>query len=176
MELVRIPKFSENMEEATIIEWLKNEGDPVEPGDLLLSVITDKADVEVEAESSGTLLRIIAAEKSSVPVSYVVGLVGAADEPVPDYEALNREVTEQFALEAASADEGEDEPPVGTPAAEEPEPAPKPAKKGGRVPASPAAKRLAKEHGVDLAQVQKWAGTTGPVSQEMVEAFLKETG
>jgi len=173
MEIVRIPKFSENMEEATIVEWLKQEGADVSPGDLLASVITDKADVEIEAETSGTLLKITAPEKSSVPVGYVVGLIGSPDEPLPDYESMNREATQQFAeeLERRAHEEESAE------AVDEVVPAPEQPKvrdRGGRVAASPAAKRLAREHGIELSEVRDWAGADGPLSQELVEAFLRE--
>jgi pyruvate dehydrogenase E2 component (dihydrolipoamide acetyltransferase) len=175
MEVLRIPKFSENMEEATVVEWLKGEGDPVQQGDLMLSVITDKADVEIEAETSGTLLKVIAPEKSSVPVGYVVGLIGSPGEPFPDYETMNREVTEQFALELERRAREESEKAPDEPEAKAP-PRTLPPHDGaaGRVAATPAAKRLSREHGIELAQVRDWAKAEGPVSQEMVEAFLRE--
>ncbi|MBI2192297.1 MAG: E3 binding domain-containing protein [Planctomycetes bacterium] len=207
MYLIRIPKFSENMEEATIVEWLRKEGDVVTPGDVLLSVITDKADFEIEAEANGVLLRIVAAEKSSVPVNYVVGLIGTPGEALPDYERMNCEAREQFAALAtgspapssgtagqkrpegagvpASGEVGEgggrgigpaaSPPASGQPAAPMAVRAASPSPASGvRVMATPAARRVAKEQGVDLAAVQAWAKAAGPVTQEMVEAFVRQ--
>ncbi len=166
MELIRIPKFSENMDEATIVEWMKAEGDAIEQGDHLLTVITDKADVEMEAETAGTLLKIVAEEKSSVPVSYVVGLIGSPDEELPDFEAMNKEARAQF----AASNEGLDKP-----ASPKEKPA-RPARKSTRVPATPKAKRLAKKNGIDLAAVLEAANAEGPVTEEMVQAYVESNG
>ena len=171
MELIKIPKFSENMDEATIVEWLKQEGDEVTEGDPLLNVITDKADFEIPAETSGTLLKIVASEKSSVPINYIVGLVGAGDEELPDYERMNEVARREFSAAAASgAPTGADASGLeGAPLAP---PRPRPAGGGKRVPATPAAKRLARKHKIELAEVRDFASANGPVTQEMVEGFL----
>jgi pyruvate dehydrogenase E2 component (dihydrolipoamide acetyltransferase) len=174
MELIRIPKFSENMEEATIVEWLKAEGETVAAGELLLSVITDKADFEIESPASGTLLKIVAPEKSSVPIRYVVGLVGTPGEALPDVEGINREAREQFLREALKGKPAEGPPSVAG-AAPGPEPVqPRgPETAGGRIAATPAAKRLARDRGIDLAEVARWARPAGPITQELIEEFVQ---
>jgi pyruvate dehydrogenase E2 component (dihydrolipoamide acetyltransferase) len=163
MDLIRIPKFSENMDEATIVEWMKSEGDPIEQGDHLLTVITDKADVEIEAEAAGTLLKIVAEEKSSVPVSYIVGLIGSPSDELPDYESMNDEARAQFTVGTEGLD-----------SAAKPKKRPsKPAQRSARVAATPKAKRLAKKNSIDLAAVQEFAKADGPVTEDMVQAFIE---
>ncbi|MDA0836414.1 MAG: hypothetical protein O3B01_04620 [Planctomycetota bacterium] len=163
MDLIRIPKFSENMEEATIVEWIKAEGEPVEKGDHLLTVITDKADVEIEAETAGTLLKIVAGEKSSVPVGYIVGLIGSSGEVLPDYETMNNEASALFSSDTEGFD----------PATASRQRPSRPVSKSDRVAATPKAKRLAKKNGLDLATIQEWANADGPVSEEMVQGYME---
>ena len=80
---VTMPKLAENIEEATIGQWFKNEGDPVAEGEPLFEAITDKAAVEVKAEGSGLLRRIYARENSVVPVGRVIAVIAEADEELP---------------------------------------------------------------------------------------------
>ncbi|HPD16355.1 MAG TPA: 2-oxo acid dehydrogenase subunit E2 [Planctomycetota bacterium] len=84
---VIMPKLAANIEEATIGQWFKQEGEPVAAGEPLFEAITDKAAVEVKAEAAGVLRRIVARENSVVPVGQVIALVGGADEPLPEVEA-----------------------------------------------------------------------------------------
>lgn len=84
---VIMPKLAANIEEATIGQWFKHEGEPVSIGEPLFEAITDKAAVEVKAEAAGVLRRIVARENSVVPVGQVIALVGGADEPLPAIEA-----------------------------------------------------------------------------------------
>ena len=161
---IKVPTVGESITEVTIGQWLKKEGDEVVEGDDLLNVITDKADFEIKAETSGTLLKIVAQEKSSVPINFVVAVVGAEGETLPDYEKLNDEVRQQSVL--GDLEESAPEPPK--PAAVQP------IARGKRVPATPAARRLAQEHGFELTEIRDWAKAAGPVTQEMVEQFINK--
>jgi len=84
---VIMPKLAANVEEATIGQWFKREGESVAVGEPLFEAITDKAAVEVKAEAAGVLRRIVASENSVVPVGQVIALVGDPDEPLPELEA-----------------------------------------------------------------------------------------
>jgi pyruvate/2-oxoglutarate dehydrogenase complex dihydrolipoamide acyltransferase (E2) component len=70
-----LPKFGLTMAEATIVRWLKNEGDPVAAGEPLLEIETEKITCEVEASASGTLQKIVAAAGTTVPVSTVIAMI-----------------------------------------------------------------------------------------------------
>ena len=80
---VKLPRLGQGMESGTIVRWLKAEGDAVEKGEPLYEVDTDKATQEVEAETSGVLLRIAVAE-GEVPVGQTVALIGEPGEAVSD--------------------------------------------------------------------------------------------
>src|SRR5437764_4827279 len=79
---VKLPRLGQGMESGTIVKWLKGEGDPVERGEPLFELDTDKVTQEVEAEASGVLLRILVSE-GEVPVGTAVAFVGEAGEEVP---------------------------------------------------------------------------------------------
>ena len=162
MQLLRIPKASENLETATIGHWLKREGDRVEAGEPVVELLTDKADFALEAEESGWLRLIAAQEQSTVPVGYVIGIVAGQDEPLPDVSAENAKL-----LEAARA-------------ANEPSAAARPAARapaaGRKLAATPAARRLAAERGVDLAAVAAELPKGTVISAEHVLRFLEARG
>jgi len=144
MHKVRFPKFDANVIEGQVGGWLMEVGDRVEEDDSLVELITDKATFDLPAECVGTLRQIIAAEKSVVPVNYVIALVGEPDEELIDVSAENEEIVrkhreEAVALKAAQA------------ATKASEAAPAVAKK--KVRAKPAARRVAREAGIDLADV-----------------------
>ncbi len=84
MQEILLPKMGNTVEEAEIVKWFKQEGDPVEAGEPLFSIQTDKAEVECESTASGVLRKILVPEGLEVPVLTVVALVGAASEPLPD--------------------------------------------------------------------------------------------
>jgi pyruvate dehydrogenase E2 component (dihydrolipoamide acetyltransferase) len=165
-EQVILPRLGQGMEAGTIVRWLKSEGDAVEKGEPLYELDTDKVTQEVEADVGGVLLKILVAE-GEVPVGTPVAFLGEAGESVPDVEA-----------------------PSAAPAAEEPEPAPEPVAApveaasephaertmdiertvaaGGRIKASPLARRIARERGIDLAAVTG-TGPEGRIVAEDVE-------
>ncbi len=82
-----MPKAGMDMEEGTVIKWLKQEGDKIETGEPLLEILTDKVNMEVEAEVSGTLLKILAKEGDVLPVFTVIGYIGQEGEVISDATA-----------------------------------------------------------------------------------------
>ncbi len=159
--LLRIEKWAENLDEVTVSLWLKHEGDLVEVGESICELISDKATFEYEAEHSGILLSILAAEKSVVPVGYVIGFVGTADETVPE-GVVERNEELLAAHQAAAAVE------LDLDIA--------PRRSGSRVQATPAARRVAREASVDLEDVAAWLGEKRTVNDRDVQEYLKHVG
>ncbi len=155
---IKLPRLGQGMESGTIVRWLKGEGDAVEKGEPLYELDTDKVTQEVEADASGTLLAIVVAD-GEVDVGTTVAVIGSPDEDVSGLLA-----TLSDGRRAAAASEPE-APVAGAPSGDGPEPepasataAPVAAGAGERVKASPLARRMARERGLDLSSV---AGT-GP--------------
>lgn len=146
---IKIPQAFENMEEATIGKWLKNEGDAIQNGDALCELITEKTTFDLPVEGlpeAGVLRLLIAAEKSIIPVGYVIALAGDESEALPDVEKENAAV-----LEKRGATENAVSAPVNVssvPRAERSTPA-----AGSRVRATPAARRVAKERGFSIEEI-----------------------
>ncbi|MES2123392.1 MAG: dihydrolipoamide acetyltransferase family protein [Gemmatimonadota bacterium] len=148
--------LSPTMEEGKLVEWKKNEGDAVAVGDVLAEVETDKAVMELVARGAGVLLKQVAAAGATIPVAEVVAWIGAAGEEIPGGGA-------PAAAPAPAADAPAAGGAVGAPVGAQhaaPQPAPQPAPipaappvAGGRIKASPLAKRIAADRGVDLATV-----------------------
>jgi pyruvate dehydrogenase E2 component (dihydrolipoamide acetyltransferase) len=147
------------MESGTIVKWLKAEGDAVEKGEPLYELDTEKVTQEVEAEASGVLLEI-AVPDGEVPVGTTIAYIGEAGEQVAAGKA---EPAEPAAEDAPSAQPAEGEPApvtsVATPAERQ---------EGERVKASPLARRLAREQGIDLAALSG-TGPDGRIVAEDVE-------
>src|SRR5213595_541489 len=83
---VRLPRLGQGMESGTIVRWLKSEGEPVEKGEPLFELDTDKVTQEVEAEAAGVLLKIAVTE-GEVPVGQTVAFIGSEGEDVPEVAA-----------------------------------------------------------------------------------------
>ncbi|MCH7996184.1 MAG: 2-oxo acid dehydrogenase subunit E2, partial [Chloroflexi bacterium] len=81
-----MPQMGFDMEEGTVVRWLKGEGEEVNRGEPIVEVETDKATVEVEAFASGILRRIVVAEGTKVPVGQMIGIIASADEELPAIE------------------------------------------------------------------------------------------
>ncbi len=142
---ILMPALSPTMDKGNLAKWLKNEGDAVKPGDILAEIETDKATMEVEAVDEGVLAKIlVAAGTQDVPVNQVIALL--AEEGEDASKAVASPVP------AAPAPVGAGASPVPVPAAA-PVAAPVVSRSGDRVIASPLAKRIAKQKGVDLAGV-----------------------
>jgi pyruvate dehydrogenase E2 component (dihydrolipoamide acetyltransferase) len=147
------------MESGTIVRWLKSEGERVERGEPLYELDTEKVTQEVEADASGVLLKILAGEGDEIEVGKAIAIIGEEGEKV-----------EVAAPEpAASADEPAPEPGAEEAApSEAPAPEPSPSADGGRVKASPLARRIARERGIDLAAITG-TGPEGRIVAEDVE-------
>jgi pyruvate dehydrogenase E2 component (dihydrolipoamide acetyltransferase) len=150
---VILPRLGQGMEFGTIVRWLKSEGEPVVKGEPLFELDTDKVTQEVEAEANGVLLKIAVAE-GEVPVGQTVAYIGDKGEDLPE-----------TAPSAPSAEAGR--------AAAEPAPAAPlealaPATTNGRLKASPLARRLARERGIDLATL-RGTGPEGRIVADDVE-------
>ncbi|OEK04269.1 pyruvate dehydrogenase complex dihydrolipoamide acetyltransferase [Roseivirga misakiensis] len=168
--IVRMPKMSDTMEEGVIAAWHKNVGDSVESGELVAEVETDKATMEYESYDEGTVLYLGASEGESVKVDGILAIVG---EPGADYEALIKADGENEApAEDTPATEAPAEvaPAASTPAAA-PAPTEAPVQATGRVKASPLAKRLASEKGIDISLVQG-TGEAGRIVKRDVESYV----
>lgn len=155
MYTIIMPKAGMAMEAGTIIKWLKDEGEAVEAGEPILEIETDKVAMEVEAAGGGTLLKILALPGDVVPVTLPIGYIGAPGEAVP-----------QDGAPPKAEPDKEEEQNVQTQAAP---PVPE-----GRMPATPLAKSLAKEYGVDLGAVVP-SGSAGEIKARDVERAVKAT-
>ena len=71
-----MPKLGVDMQEGQIIEWKKKEGDEVKEGEILLEIMSDKTNMELEAEATGTLIKILRKDGETVPVTEVIGYIG----------------------------------------------------------------------------------------------------
>jgi pyruvate dehydrogenase E2 component (dihydrolipoamide acetyltransferase) len=187
-----MPRLSDSMEEGTILSWLKSEGDEVTVGDELVEIETDKANMVYEADAAGTLIEITAPEGETLAIGQVIARVGEpgeapadADGAATEAEAEEEEAEEERAPETGAepeeegdeAEEAEPAPAPSSPAtatAERPTPEapaeqpPAPPEGDGRVKASPLARRIARERGLDLAQLQG-SGPGGRIVKADVE-------
>lgn len=163
MHEIKLPQLGQSVEEAQIVAWLKQEGDTVAVGDPLLSVQTDKAEIEVESTADGVLRKILAGPGADVPVLSVIALVGGADEPLPDLAAAARPAAAPAEATAAGA------PPIPAPAAVAAAPLATPAVSDA--PVSPRARRVAAEHHVNAARLAG-SGAGGRVVAADVQAYL----
>ncbi|OKL36632.1 2-oxoglutarate dehydrogenase complex dihydrolipoyllysine-residue succinyltransferase [Domibacillus mangrovi] len=150
MAEIRVPELAESITEGTIAQWLKQPGDYVEKGEYIVELETDKVNVEIISEEAGTIKELQAAEGDTVKVGQVIAIVEAG-------------ATSATQAPAAPASEA-------APKAEEKEVQPEPAKEdpNNRTVASPAARKLAREKGIDLSAV-KPADPLGRVRVQDVE-------
>ena len=174
--VVRMPKMSDTMTEGTIASWLKKVGDKVKSGDILAEVETDKATMELENYEDGTLLYTGPKAGEAVPVDGILAIIG---EDGADIQALLGGQSGGAAPSVAPAEDpkaAEAAAPAVAPAATAPPAAPAqaeapaPAVAGGRILASPLAKSIAKEKGINLSLVVG-SGDNGRIVQRDVENF-----
>lgn len=148
-----MPKLSLTMKTGSVIQWFKKEGEEIQKGEPVVEVLSEKVTYDVEAPAAGVLLKILAEEGMDLPVGATLAFIAAPNEELPETEieaegSLAEHVEETMVeVEAPTVRE--------------------------RVMASPAAKRLAREHDLNLAQVPG-TGPEGRIVEEDVERFIKE--
>ncbi|NER10464.1 pyruvate dehydrogenase E2 component (dihydrolipoamide acetyltransferase) [Muriicola jejuensis] len=165
VEIVKMPRLSDTMEEGTVATWLKKVGDDVEEGDILAEIETDKATMEFESFYSGTLLYIGIQEGESAPVDEVLAVIGPAG---TDVEAvLNQKDSgpskESIESEAEATQENEEQETSSAPA-------PLVANDGQRIFISPLARKMAEDKGIDLNTV-KGSGDQGRIVKRDIENY-----
>ena len=161
MAEIKVPELAESITEGTIAQWLKQPGDTVEKGEFIVELETDKVNVEVISEEAGTVQELLAQEGDTVEVGQVIAIVGAgsgaaaepkAQEPAKPEDAPKAEApATQEAVEAAPATEEQSS--------------------SDRTIASPAARKLAREKGIDLAAISP-VDPMGRVRVQDVEAHV----
>lgn len=177
-QVIRMPRLSDTMEEGVIVEWLKKEGDQVEPGDILAEVETDKATMELENYHEGYLLHI-GVKEGPVPVNGILAVIGEKDE---DYkaalEAAKEESDDTTTEESSSNGVAKED---GTPATQPevshdvPEPVPmesvsdSPSGSEDRIKASPLARKMAEERGINLTRIQGTGDHGRIVKQDILD-------
>ncbi|MFT7031831.1 MAG: pyruvate dehydrogenase E2 component (dihydrolipoamide acetyltransferase) [Cyclobacteriaceae bacterium] len=173
-QVITMPKMSDTMEEGVIASWLVKVGDSVKSGDILAEVETDKATMELENYEDGVLLYQAVEAGNGVPVDGVIAIIG---EKGADFETLLKAQTTKSAAPVAEA---VPEPAKATAPKAAPTPQASPvatsapivaSNSNGRVVASPLAKSLAKEKGIDIAQVQG-TGDGGRIIKRDIESFI----
>jgi len=164
---VKLPRLGQGMEAGTITKWLKSPGDTVEKGEPLFEIDTDKVTQEVESDYAGVLLKITL-ESGEAPVGQTIAYIGKEGEEVAE-----------AAAPAPAKDEPKPEPESAKPnqiPEVRPEPAPASASNGGRIKASPLARRIARERGIDLSSLSG----TGPegriVAEDVERGAVAKTG
>jgi len=172
-EVIYMPKLSDTMTEGVVASWLKNIGDPVKSGELLAEIETDKATMEFESFYDGVLLHIGVETGKAAPVNAVLAIIGKAGEDIssllasaPQAEAPKTEAPK--AVEAAPSPAPTPAPvPTPTPVSA---PKPAPVLSNDKIYASPLAKKLAEERGIDLAYVAG-SGENGRIVKRDVDHY-----
>ncbi|RMB57106.1 pyruvate dehydrogenase complex dihydrolipoamide acetyltransferase [Dokdonia sinensis] len=187
VEVINMPRLSDTMEEGTVAAWLKKEGDEVAEGDILAEIETDKATMEFESFYGGTLLHIGIQEGETAKVDNLLAIIGPAG---TDVSGIVKAGGSKAKKEAPKKEEKKTEEKASKPAKDESQDAPKVDTKkeskssssssssssnGGRIFASPLAKKIAEEKGINLSQV-KGSGENGRIVKSDIENFTPSTG
>jgi pyruvate dehydrogenase E2 component (dihydrolipoamide acetyltransferase) len=161
---VVMPQMGADMTEGTVVRWLKKEGDPVERGEIIAEIETDKANVEIEAFESGVFRKLLAQEGATIAVGQPIAVIASPGEDISQYETpaagAKQAAAPKSAPKASPAEANVAAPPAGA------------ARPDGRVRASPVARTLAQEEGIDLAQV-RGTGPDGRIVRHDVEAAIE---
>ncbi|MFA6966955.1 pyruvate dehydrogenase complex dihydrolipoamide acetyltransferase [Bosea sp. (in: a-proteobacteria)] len=172
---ILMPALSPTMEKGNLAKWLKKEGDTIKSGDIIAEIETDKATMEVEAVDEGILAKIVVPEGTAdVAVNEIIGVIAAEGEDAsaaaaPAKAEAPKAAEGPKAAEAPKAEAAKAEAPKPAPAAAAPVTSAPSASSGERPFASPLARRLAKEAGLDLAKVQG-SGPHGRIVEKDIEA------
>jgi len=159
-----MPQMGYDMTEGTIAKWIKKEGDQVKRGEIIAEIETDKATIEMEADASGILRKIIVPEGVKVPVHEAIAFIGTADEVIPENKGQE---ADSRPIPAAQTDSDE---PIGVESQSQ--------SIGGHdgqdVRVSPIARRLASENGIDIQKVPG-TGPGGRITKEDILGFIEQS-
>ncbi|MEO0900513.1 MAG: 2-oxo acid dehydrogenase subunit E2 [Bacteroidota bacterium] len=165
VEIINMPRLSDTMEEGTVAAWLKSVGDTVEEGDILAEIETDKATMEFESFYSGTLLHIGIQEGDGAPVDSLLAIIGPAGTDVSAVLNAPTEATASAASPTEETPKQETKPEASASVTETIT-----ANDGKRVFASPLAKKIAAEKGINISDV-KGSGDNGRIVKRDVENY-----
>ncbi|HEX5413673.1 MAG TPA: pyruvate dehydrogenase complex dihydrolipoamide acetyltransferase [Terriglobia bacterium] len=174
---VLMPKGSDTMTEGKVLKWLKNEGEQVANGDALVEIETDKVDMEVESMASGVLRKVLVQAGETVPVGQMLAVIGKAEEDISSLISSNggaAAAKPPARPEKPQPESKQAAPPQPLARAETPAPGPAPTAtpqqtEGGRLLASPLARRMARDAGLDLSAIQG-SGPGGRIIRRDVES------
>jgi len=179
-EIIRMPRLSDTMEEGNIVSWQKKVGDKVEPGDILAEVETDKATMDLESFNDGVLL-YIGVEQGPVPVEGVIAIIGNAGEDISELlaqvaqESAGSNSTNNTAAQTEPKEVKSEPAKASTPVVSS-KPAqvsaPNHSNNDGRLKASPLAKKMAEDSGIDLARVTG-TGESGRIIKRDIDDAIK---
>ncbi|MCM4160489.1 pyruvate dehydrogenase complex dihydrolipoamide acetyltransferase [Antarcticibacterium flavum] len=166
VEVIKMPRLSDTMEEGTVASWLKKEGDKVEEGDILAEIETDKATMEFESFYEGTLLKIGIQEGETAKVDSLLAIIG------PEGTDVSGIGTGDGSKKAKGGDSKKESKKEESKTATEDSSSEKSAQAsdGTRIFASPLAKRMAEDKGIDLSQV-KGSGENGRIVKKDIESY-----
>ena len=165
---VSLPRLGQGMESGTIVRWLKQEGDQVEKGEALYELDTEKVTQEVEADASGVLLKILAGEGEEIEVGKRIAVIGEAGEEVDTKEEPTEVAEDEAQEEGSPGPAREEERERGREASADAAAKEQAASNGGRLKASPLARRIARERGIELSSLTG-TGPEGRIVAEDVE-------
>ncbi|WP_339610624.1 pyruvate dehydrogenase complex dihydrolipoamide acetyltransferase [uncultured Planktosalinus sp.] len=173
IEIISMPRLSDTMTEGTVASWLKKEGDEVSEGDILAEIETDKATMEFESFYSGTLLKIGIEEGESAPVDSILAILGPKG---TDVSGLLEKLKTSESKKKAPAKTSEEKTETTTQVksenkpSESKQPSTQTSSSGERIFASPLAKKIAEERGINLSQV-KGSGENGRIVKKDIENY-----
>ncbi|MDB2658052.1 pyruvate dehydrogenase complex dihydrolipoamide acetyltransferase [Flavobacteriaceae bacterium] len=167
VQIISMPRLSDTMEEGTVASWLKNIGDKVEEGDILAEIETDKATMEFESFYEGVLLHIGVQEGESAKVDSLLTIIGPEGTDVSTLVTAHKEGSISTATVEAKK---ETSTPETKQIEEQTAVIPQSNNTGGRIFASPLAKKIAKDKGINLADV-KGSGENGRIVKKDVESY-----
>ncbi|MEU0237521.1 dihydrolipoamide acetyltransferase family protein [Nocardiopsis sp. NPDC006198] len=173
MSEIQMPRLSDTMEEGVISTWVKQVGDKVASGDVLVEIETDKAVMEYEAYEDGYLVKQSVSEGDTVPIGAVIGVIGDSPDAVPEDSGSGGSEPAEEASGSAGAEEGASEPAEESAPAEAPAPSSGGGEDGPRPRTSPLARRLAREYGLDINSIQG-SGPKGRIVRADIEAAAKD--
>lgn len=172
---IEMPKLSDTMEEGTIAKWNVKEGDQVQSGDIIAEVETDKATMDVEVYDPGTILKLMASEGDAVPLGEPMAIIGEPGEDISDLlsgaGSNGAETKVEAATEPPSSEESFSDPIFGGITDQESDSSASTESmtaEDGRIKASPLARKMAKDKGLDIAVI-KGTGPDGRVTKRDVE-------